>query len=107
MFVLLIVNYFISYNLDNRSSSMCSSPVPMSPCSPGQVIVGDAISHIQSLKCEVQRLKSQLILAEKEHEEKMKQFEREEKETKEQNIRLQRKLQIEMERREQLCRHLR
>lgn len=62
---------------------------------------------VNQLRCEVSRLKHQLFLAEKEHTDKMVKFEREEREQKEQNLRLQRKLQIEMERRETLCRHLR
>jgi coiled-coil domain-containing protein 6 len=61
---------------------------------------------VNQLRCEVSRLKHQLVLAEKEHTDKMAKFEREEREQKEQNLRLQRKLQIEMERRETLCRHL-
>ncbi len=86
------------------SSMGCPSPAP--PVQP----TGDPIQlsmHIQTLRNEVSKLKTQLMLAEKEHMENMKKFEQEEREQREQNIRLQRKLQIEMERREQLCRHLR
>ena len=39
-------------------------------------------------------------------EEKMAQYAQEEKHIREENLRLQRKLQLEMERRESLCRHL-
>lgn len=39
-------------------------------------------------------------------EEKMAQYAQEEKHIREENLRLQRKLQLEMERRENLCRHL-
>lgn len=38
--------------------------------------------------------------------EKMEKFAKEEKHVKEENLRLQRKLQLEVERREALCRHL-
>ncbi|KAJ8318723.1 hypothetical protein KUTeg_003814, partial [Tegillarca granosa] len=44
--------------------------------------------------------------AQVEHEEKMQQYHQEEKHIREENLRLQRKLQMEMERRENLCRHL-
>ena len=44
------------------------------------------------------------ILAKCEHERKMAEFVKEEKEIKEENLRLQRRLQLEMERREALCR---
>lgn len=86
------------------SSMGCPSPAPAVQPS------GDPIQlsmHVQSLRNEVTKLKSQLLLAEKEHNDNMARFEKEEREQREQNIRLQRKLQIEMERREQLCRHLR
>ena len=44
------------------------------------------------------------FLAKCEHERKMAEFVKEEKEIKEENLRLQRRLQLEMERREALCR---
>ena len=61
-------------------------------------------NHIRALKAETARLKQQLSLAKGEHERKMAEFVREEKEIKEENLRLQRRLQLEMERREALCR---
>jgi len=63
-------------------------------------------NHIRVLKTECGRLKHQLSLAKCEHEQKMAEFVKEEKEIKEENLRLQRRLQLEMERREALCRHL-
>ena len=83
-------------------------------------------NHIRVLKTECGRLKHQLslgkqtadlvtlwpnltiffgqFLAKCEHERKMAEFVKEEKEIKEENLRLQRRLQLEMERREALCR---
>ena len=56
------------------------------------------------LQAECARLKHTLATAKGEHEAKMAEFVREEKEIKEENLRLQRRLQLEMERREALCR---
>jgi len=63
-------------------------------------------NNIRALKAECARLKHTLATAKGEHEAKMAEFVREEKEIKEENLRLQRRLQLEMERREALCRHL-
>lgn len=63
-------------------------------------------AHIQTLRSEVLRLRSNLAAAQKETNEKMQQFAQEEKCIREENLRLQRKLQLEVERREALCRHL-
>lgn len=63
-------------------------------------------AHIQTLRSEVTRLRSNLSAAQKETTEKMQQFAQEEKCIREENLRLQRKLQLEVERREALCRHL-
>ena len=85
-------------------------------------------NHIRVLKAETARLKHQLSHAKVEHERKMAEFVRfvysficlhylftftkfvyifrEEKEIKEENLRLQRRLQLEMERREALCRYV-
>lgn len=62
--------------------------------------------NIQFLKEEVSRLQNLLKTAQSEHKEKIVQFAEEERQIKEENLRLQRKLQMEIERREQLCRHL-
>ena len=63
-------------------------------------------NNIRSLKKECARLKQQLISGKEEHERKMAEYAREEKEIKDENLRLQRRLQMEMERREALCRQL-
>ena len=52
------------------------------------------------------RLKRQLDAGKAEHERKMAAYAKEEQEIREENLRLQRRLQLEMERREALCRHL-
>ena len=63
-------------------------------------------NNIRSLKKECARLKQQLISGKEEHEKKMAEYAKEEKETKDENLRLQRRLQLEVERREALCRQL-
>lgn len=63
-------------------------------------------SHIQHLRSEVLRLRSNLMTAQKETNQKLQQFAQEEKSIREENMRLQQKLQAEVERRERLCRHL-
>ncbi|XP_048026020.1 coiled-coil domain-containing protein 6b [Megalobrama amblycephala] len=62
--------------------------------------------HIRFLKSEVERLKKNLRTAELQHTEKRAQYIEEERHMREENIRLQRKLQREVERREALCRQL-
>lgn len=80
------------------------------PPSPRDISNGDTAAnltlHVQHLRNEVAKLKTQLLNVQQEHSEKMAQFALEEKQIREENIRLQRKLQMEMERREALCRHL-
>ncbi|XP_053690192.1 coiled-coil domain-containing protein 6 [Sabethes cyaneus] len=63
-------------------------------------------AHIQNLRSEVDQLRSNLAAAEKESKEKSQQFAQEEKCIRDENKRLQRKLQQEVERREALSRHL-
>merc|ERR1712088_141462 len=63
-------------------------------------------NNIRALKQECVRLKHQLLSGKQEHEKKMAAYAKEEKEIREENLRLQRRLQLEMERREALCRHL-
>lgn len=63
-------------------------------------------SHIQTLRSEVLRLRTNLAAAEKETTKKLQQFAQEEKTIREENLRLQQKLKQEVERREALCRHL-
>ncbi|XP_037939811.1 coiled-coil domain-containing protein 6 [Teleopsis dalmanni] len=59
-------------------------------------------SHVQTLRSEVIRLRANLAAAQKETTIKMQQFAQEEKNIREEN----RKLKLEVERREALCRHL-
>ncbi|ODM88984.1 Coiled-coil domain-containing protein 6 [Orchesella cincta] len=63
-------------------------------------------SNVQHLRNEVDRLKAQLNIAQQQHADKMAQFAMEERTIRDENLRLQRRLQLEMERREALCRHL-
>ncbi|KAE8749887.1 hypothetical protein FOCC_FOCC003356 [Frankliniella occidentalis] len=80
------------------------------PTSPREINNGDTAAnlsiHIQTLRSEVDKLRRQLSFAEKEHTEKMQHYVNEERHIREENLRLQRKLQLEVERREALCRHL-
>lgn len=62
--------------------------------------------HIINLRREVSRLKMSLEKTEREHRENIAKIVKEEKEIREENIRLQRRLQMEVDRREALCRHL-
>jgi len=63
-------------------------------------------AHIQTLRQEVMRLRQNLAISQQEHTQKMQRYAQEERNIKEENLRLQRKLQLEVERREALCRHL-
>lgn len=72
----------------------------------GEDVVGDLASHITSLREEIRRLRQQLAQSEADYCEKMTAYAKEERHIKEENIRLQRKLQREMERREALSRQL-
>lgn len=80
------------------------------PASPRDINNGDTASnlsaHIQTLRSEVARLRSNLAASQQEHTEKMQRYVNEERSIREENLRLQRKLQLEVERREALCRHL-
>lgn len=80
------------------------------PASPREISNGDTAtnlsSHIQTLRGEVSRLRNQLVNTQQEHTEKMERYVKEERNIREENLRLQRKLQMEVERREALCRHL-
>lgn len=85
-------------------------PISSSPC-PREIndsgeTAANLTLHIQRLRTEVERLKMQLLNAQQEHSEKMAHYATEERQVREENVRLQRKLQMEMERRETLCRHL-
>lgn len=80
------------------------------PTSPREINNGDTATnlstHIQTLRSEVARLRHTLLISQQEHTEKMQRYVNEEKQIREENLRLQRKLQLEVERREALCRHL-
>ncbi|KAG8185714.1 hypothetical protein JTE90_000703 [Oedothorax gibbosus] len=80
------------------------------PASPRDINKGDTAAnltlHVQHLRSEVAKLKMQLLNAQQEHSEKMVQFAMEEKNVRDENVRLQRRLQMEVDRREALCRHL-
>ncbi|KAJ8672842.1 hypothetical protein QAD02_004102 [Eretmocerus hayati] len=80
------------------------------PTSPREISNGDTATnlstHIQNLRSEVARLRHTLLMSQQEHTEKMQRYVNEEKHIREENLRLQRKLQLEVERREALCRHL-
>lgn len=80
------------------------------PASPRDINNGDTASnlsaHIHALRSEVARLRQQLAFSQQEHTQKMQRYVQEERCIREENLRLQRKLQLEVERREALCRHL-
>lgn len=80
------------------------------PASPRDISNGDTATnlsaHIQTLRQEVARLRQNLAISQQEHTQKMQRYAQEERNIKEENLRLQRKLQLEVERREALCRHL-
>ncbi|XP_013178062.1 PREDICTED: coiled-coil domain-containing protein 6 isoform X2 [Papilio xuthus] len=77
------------------------------PASPSNGDTASNLSnHIQTLRSEVVKLRNQLAVSQNENKEKMHRFALEEKYIRDENIRLQRKLQQEVERREALCRHL-
>jgi len=105
----------LQMKMDPQETTSTVSPVVAPPpapplsefCSKGNGdTAANLANHIRALKAECSRLKQQLSIAKGEHERKMAEFVREEKEIKEENLRLQRRLQLEMERREALCRHL-
>ena len=62
--------------------------------------------QVELLKSEVERMKYLLDSTERDHEEKMQLLILEEKQMKEENTRLRRRLQQEAERREEICRNL-
>ncbi|XP_013187444.1 coiled-coil domain-containing protein 6 isoform X2 [Amyelois transitella] len=77
------------------------------PASPSNGDTASNLSnHIQTLRSEVVKLRNQLSVSQNENKEKMHRLALEEKHIREENLRLQRKLQQEVERREALCRHL-
>ncbi|XP_050052788.1 coiled-coil domain-containing protein 6-like [Dermacentor andersoni] len=79
---------------------------PPSPREPGRDTPAALGAHVARLRGELARLRAQLHDTQQEHNEKVAQFAQEERQIREENVRLQRKLQLEMDRRESLCRHL-
>ena len=84
-------------------SSIMVSPYGLPPSSEQAATLTE---HIINLRREVSRLKTNLEKAERDHRENMAKIYKEEKSIREENVRLQRRLQMEVERREALCRHL-
>ena len=62
--------------------------------------------HLINLRKEVTRLKTNLEKTERDHKRAMSKMAREEKAIRDENLRLQRRLQLELDRREALCRHM-
>lgn len=83
---------------------------PSSPPSPRAINTGDRANnltlHIRNLRAEILSLRHQLSDAQLKTEEQMSHMMNEERQYREENLRLQRKLQMEIDRREALCRHL-
>ena len=69
-------------------------------------LAGNLSQHIQLLRGEVARLRNKLLNAQADHATKMAKFQQEERQRREENLKLQRRLQMEIERREMLCKHL-
>lgn len=88
--------------LSSAATNPCLDRGSINMCDPAQLS-----AHVKTLRSEVVKLRNRLQIAEQEHIDKMAMLEKEEREQREQNIRLRRKLQMEIERRERLCRHLR
>lgn len=97
-------------SLQIRLDQPVSDSTPISQKQIQQNVNGDEASaltsHIQNLRSEVEKLRNNLAAAERESIEKTQHFAQEERHIREENMRLQRKLQLEVERREALCRHL-
>ncbi|XP_028402179.1 coiled-coil domain-containing protein 6-like isoform X1 [Dendronephthya gigantea] len=94
-------------NLQERLEEPVSEPPsPKELDDPNDITIKTMTSKIKSLRDEVKRLRGQLLASEKEHVEKMAALEKEERQIKEENIRLQRRLLLEQERRENLGRQL-
>ncbi|CAF0952537.1 unnamed protein product [Adineta steineri] len=86
-------------DMSSRSNSVISANITNRLSLPN-------VDHIQQLKREVDKLKRELSHTQESHRQKMEQFVREEQDIRNENLRLQRKLQLEVDRREQLCRQL-
>ena len=89
----------------NNASAALLSLVGL-PANPASDQATNLTEHIINLRREVSRLKATLEKAERDHRENISKIVRDETRIKEENIRLQRRLQMEVDRREALCRHL-
>ncbi|XP_063969548.1 coiled-coil domain-containing protein 6-like [Lytechinus pictus] len=80
------------------------------PPSPREIKNGETTEtlsrYVEQLRNEVRKLKNQLLSTQMEHQERIVHIQQDEREVREENIRLQRKLLLEQERREALSRHL-
>lgn len=83
-----------------------SDPASPRDITNGQDTASCLSTHIQTLREEVARLRRQLRNSEQVHVQKMQRYICEERNIRDENLRLQRQLQLEVERREALCRHL-
>ncbi|CAF4201885.1 unnamed protein product, partial [Rotaria sordida] len=84
---------------NNRLNSFLSS-------NPNSRLSLPNIDYIQQLKREVEKLKRELIHTQESHRQKMEQLVKEEQDIRNENLRLQRKLQVEVDRREELYKQL-
>ncbi|UJR10879.1 hypothetical protein I4U23_015066 [Adineta vaga] len=64
------------------------------------------VDHAEQLKREVERLRQELVLQQDKHQKKLKDILQDDQNARNENLRLQRKLQVEVDRREQLYRQL-
>lgn len=99
----------ISTQISNNNPTSLGNPIgslnlPGLP--PPNDQANNLTEHIINLRREVSRLKTNLEKSERDHKENMAKIIKEEKAIKDENVRLQRRLQMEVDRREALCRHL-
>lgn len=114
-------NLVSTSSLSSSSNINSNPPGSMASSNTQHLILGHAVhhsfpasseqaanltEHIINLRREVTRLKTNLEKAERDHKENMAKLAREEKVMRDENVRLQRRLQMEVDRREALCRHL-
>jgi len=93
-------------SLQGKLDQPLSEPASPRKTDAQEVNVEDLSVNVNVLRDEVIRLRKQLVAAQQEHSKHMTKFETEEHHLREENVRLQRKLLLEMERREQLSRQL-
>lgn len=98
-----------SVQVPNQPMSLSGMPGTLSlpqGFAPPSEQASNLTEHIINLRREVSRLKTNLEKSERDHKENISRIIREEKAIKDENVRLQRRLQMEVDRREALCRHL-